>query len=309
MKQFKIIREPVDIIVIVYQLFIIVLMIFNFTKFDNSLKQLTIHCLVIGFIFLVRYYPKQNLFSLFLNVWLPYLCIPINFSQLPELIPALRPSDLDQILIQIDFALFGVHPTVWLEKLYNPFVAEILVYIYVSFYFLPIILIHRLNHQGKLEEVVFFKFVFFTGFYLSYIGYFLVPAIGPRFTLDHLQSFSIYGIFIAEMIQSTLNTLEQVNRDAFPSGHTMMTVLCLIYAWKYDRPLGKVYIPITIGMLISTVYLRYHYVIDLIAGFVFLGILFLFVKPLFRFISSRLKNQWYINSHRATDILQDSNQQ
>ena len=34
-------------------------------------------------------------------------------------------------------------------------------------------------------------------FYLSYIGYLLVPAVGPRFTLDHLQTVSLQaGPFI-----------------------------------------------------------------------------------------------------------------
>ena len=67
-------------------------------------------------------------------------------------------------------------------------------------------------------------------------------------------------------IQSVLNHLENIQRDAFPSGHTAITVLTLYYAFKYNKSYAYILIPITILMVISTVYLRYHYVIDVIAG-------------------------------------------
>ncbi|MCB0280402.1 MAG: phosphatase PAP2 family protein [Calditrichaeota bacterium] len=305
MRRFFQFKEPIDPVVIAYQVIVIVLIFIFYQQIDHAIKQLLIHFGVIAFIFIVRWYSRPNLFSLFLNVWLPYLCIPINFSQLPDLIPSIQTIDYDYLLIQFDHFLFNGHPTVWLEQFYHPVFAELLVYIYISFYFLPIILIHRLNNRGKIEEAVYFKFIFFTGFYLSYLGYFSLPAIGPRFTLQQFQSFPIYGIWFTETIQHALNTLEQINRDAFPSGHTMMTTLCAIYAWKYDRFLGKIYILLTVGMIIATVYLRYHYVIDVIAGLLFIGILYLFAPKLYRFIAGRLTNRWFLGSHKATDILID----
>jgi membrane-associated phospholipid phosphatase len=58
----------------------------------------------------------------------------------------------------------------------------------------------------------------------------------------------------------------EASRAAFPSLHTGVSLLVLCYAWKYVRwyvlPLGLV----VVGLLISTVYLRHHYVVDLLAG-------------------------------------------
>ncbi|MDP3048011.1 MAG: phosphatase PAP2 family protein, partial [Thermodesulfovibrionales bacterium] len=76
------------------------------------------------------------------------------------------------------------------------------------------------------------------------------------------------GFFIAEPMQNLLNRLEGIKRDAIPSGHTgvALTVLCLAY--NYKRTLFRIYLPVVILLLFSTVYCRYHYVVDVIAGVV-----------------------------------------
>ena len=59
-------------------------------------------------------------------------------------------------------------------------------------------------------------------------------------------------------------------RDVFPSGHTMMT-LVLIYLSTRFRAKVRLFIYVIGSLLIvATVYQRYHYVIDLIAGAAFM---------------------------------------
>jgi hypothetical protein len=50
------------------------------------------------------------------------------------------------------------------------------------FYFLPIILGIALLRKRKIVETDFAIFTVIYGFFPSYIGYFALPAIGPRFT-------------------------------------------------------------------------------------------------------------------------------
>jgi membrane-associated phospholipid phosphatase len=104
------------------------------------------------------------------------------------------------------------------------------------------------------------------GFYLSFLGYFLFPAIGPRFTLTHLQTVDLHGIFSADTIRDTLNFLERFKQDAFPSGHTAVVLLVLFYAWQFVRGLFWVFLPVVVALIFSTVYLRYHYMVDVLAG-------------------------------------------
>ncbi len=49
-----------------------------------------------------------------------------------------------------------------------------------------------------------------------------------------------------------------------PSGHTQMVLMVLFLARRYEKVLFYVFLPIICGLILSTVYLRYHYVIDLI---------------------------------------------
>jgi membrane-associated phospholipid phosphatase len=42
--------------------------------------------------------------------------------------------------------------------------------------------------------------------------------------------------------------------------------MVLYLAGRYKRVLFYLFFPLIVGLIVSTVYLRYHYVIDLIAG-------------------------------------------
>ncbi len=195
-------------------------------------------------------------------------------------------TTFDARLIAVDHAIFGVNPTVWLERLINPLLTGLLQFAYISYYFIPlslgVVLIAR-GRFGEFEEVLFGILLCF---YLSYVGYLLVPAIGPRFTLSHLQTADLQVSPFIGKIQDTLNALEKNKTDAFPSGHTAVSLMSLYYAWKErEKKLFAVLIPVVTGLIISTVYLRYHYVIDVIAGIALTGLTIALAPGLRRLLS------------------------
>jgi membrane-associated phospholipid phosphatase len=69
-----------------------------------------------------------------------------------------------------------------------------------------------------------------------------------------------------QLIRRMLDRAEGVTRDCFPSGHTELTMLVLYCAWRFERRAFWIMVPPACVLVISTVYLRYHYVIDVIAG-------------------------------------------
>jgi len=214
------------------------------------------------------------------------ISLPIIFNSLGALIAGIHPTTFDTQLIAIDYAIFGVHPTVWLERLINPLLTGLLQIAYISYYFIPLLLGVVLIVKGRYGEFEEALFGLLLCFYLSYIGYLLVPAIGPRFTLSHLQTGGLQGSPFVETIQDTLNVLEKNKTDAFPSGHTAVSLMCLYYAWKeQEKKLFAVLIPLVTGLLISTVYLRYHYVIDVIAGIALTGLTIALAPGLRRLLS------------------------
>jgi membrane-associated phospholipid phosphatase len=275
--------KAVDFIIISFQIIILCILFTNSNKIENNGTLVFIHFCLLAFLLSTRcLFESENRFFRFLNLWVPYIIVPLNFSQLPHIIPAIYIEDIDGLLIHLDYSIFGAHPTVLMEKIHWPIFTEFLQLVYTTFYFLPVVLIYRLNKRAEYEKIFHFQFVFFLGFYLSYIGYLFFPSIGPRFTLQHYQTFPLEGIFLSNYIQNALNNLEQINRDAFPSGHTLMTILSMIYVIKYDIKLMKPYVFITIFMIISTVYLRYHYVVDVLGGILFVLLTIVLAKFIYK---------------------------
>jgi membrane-associated phospholipid phosphatase len=171
-----------------------------------------------------------------------------------------------------------------LEQYSNPVLVEYLQIVYGTFYFLPLILVLILCKRKEHDNVNFFIYIIVLGFYISYITYFIVPAIGPRFTLDHLQRSPVTGLWLTQFIIDTLNFLENIQRDAFPSGHTEMTILTMIYAWRFSKKYFSVLMIIGTSMIFSTVFLRYHYVIDVIAGALLASVVYIIAEPLYQIL-------------------------
>jgi len=198
----------------------------------------------------------------------PILFVFLIYQSLGDLIPSLH-SDIDPWLIRIDFSLFGVHPTLWMERWTVPWLTDIMSIAYVSYYFLPVILIVLLYLQQRTADLELSLFVLIFGYYVSFVSYILFPAIGPRFTLSHLQVVPLDGSFLTDFIRDTLNTLEHNKRDCMPSGHTQIVLMVLCLTRRYERLLFYLFFPIICGLILSTIYLRYHYIVDVFAGGVF----------------------------------------
>jgi membrane-associated phospholipid phosphatase len=220
----------------------------------------------------------------FMHFWYPLVLVPLTYKELEYLIPRIHPRDFDRQLAAIDYRMFGVHPTVWLERITNPLLTEILQLSYTTYYFLPLVLGIVLWRNRWFEQFQFALFVLALGFYLSYLGYISVPAIGPRF-LDEVvkqQTKPLNGLLLFEPIHATLNKLEGITRDCFPSGHTVVALLVLYCARRFHlRSFGWM-LPLVSALIFSTVYLRYHYVIDVIAGALLAAVIIAVAEPLYR---------------------------
>ncbi|HKB70432.1 MAG TPA: phosphatase PAP2 family protein [Thermoanaerobaculia bacterium] len=195
----------------------------------------------------------------------PMAIIPLLYESLGVLIPALRGESRDAWLVAADRAIFHADPTVWLERFVWPPLTDLLLLAYSTYYFFPIVVGVAL---WKKDRALARKFIFclsFT-FYLSYAGYFVIPAQGPRVALAAEQSVALEVTPVSRTISRKLNELEHTKDDAFPSGHTMVTVFCLLVAYRETRKVFRAWLPIALLLIVSTIYCRFHYVVDVIAG-------------------------------------------
>ena len=187
----------------------------------------------------------------------------------------------DDWLMWIDHSVFGVDPTVWLSRVATPWLTESAQIAYASFYALVIAVGVELYARRKYAEFNLYVFACAFGFLVSYAGYLLVPAVGPRFTLHDfaLLDHDLPGVLLTPSLRSFVNAgglvpsgassqvaIALSNRDLFPSGHTMMTIIAVYWSWRFRLHLRWVLSPVGAILVFATVYLRYHYVIDVAAG-------------------------------------------
>lgn len=214
----------------------------------------------------------------FIANWYAIPLIFLTFKEMYLMVHPINPHDLDYILIKLDRIVFGTDPTAILDKLATPGLTEFLQICYSSFYILWLILgIDLLRHRNH-EGFLFFLFLLMYGFYSSYVGYLIVPAIGPRFTLYDFAKLNkeLPGLYLTRILRDIINSGESITnvakaaslaqRDCFPSGHTEMTLITIATAIRYRTKSAMVIIPLGVGLIFATVYMRYHYGVDVIAG-------------------------------------------
>jgi membrane-associated phospholipid phosphatase len=217
--------------------------------------------------------------------WYPLLYVSICYREMSILIPAIRRGDADLWLAHLDYAFWRSNPTVWLERIANRPLTEFLQIVYSLFIpaVISVAVIFWLRRQ--YASFRYYAFLIATGFLASYIGYFIVPARGPRFILRDLQHAPLQGLWLFGLLQSTLDRLESAAYDCFPSGHTELAIL----AWWGSRQLSSrvtnLYLAYALFIMFSTVYLRYHYTMDILAGAFLALILIVSMPALYRKLS------------------------
>ena len=289
--------NPGDIIVIAYLAIIALLIILFSHRIEHWALLCAAHLVVAALVTVlaklgspprVAASPRLRVFFL-LRGWYPLLLIGLTYKELTYLIPRIHPRDFDAALAAIDYRMFGVNPTVWIERFTWPPLTEVFQLTYSTYYLLPVILGLVLWRKKRFDSFFFFVFVLMFGFYLSYLGYISVPAIGPRFlsSIVEAQTKPLTGIWLFLTVRQMLDRAEGITRDCFPSGHTELTLLVLFYAYKLHRRSFWFFLPFGIGIILSTVYLRYHYVIDLVAGSLLAVVVVVVAKPLFGALGGR----------------------
>jgi membrane-associated phospholipid phosphatase len=255
-----------------------------------SALNLILICLIV---FIVRKYESKtdleneqlnNSFSFIklIRFWYAVLLILVCFKEVYLIIHLSHIPDIDILLIKIDHDIFGVNPTQWIYRFANPLLTEILEIVYFLYYLVIIAYGLELYLWRRFEEFKYATFIILVGFFLCYVVYMIFPAAGPRFYLHNFESINteLPGVLVTGWLREILNVGESipadvpnpqdyVQRDAMPSAHAVIAVLLAYLSHKIKSHSFYFYLPYCILMIIATIYLRYHYVIDIIAGLLF----------------------------------------
>jgi membrane-associated phospholipid phosphatase len=208
----------------------------------------------------------------------------------------------DDTLIAADRWLFGTDPTVWLQRLAWPPLTDVLQLAYALFYVMFLAVGAELYRRESETRFRDFVFLLGFGFYLSYLGYLGWPSIGPRFTLHDYNAIEreLPGVWLTAWLRPFIDQgglvpsglsgaalLRAAPTDAFPSGHTMMTVVGIVWSWRQRLATRWLVASIGILLIVATVYLRYHYVVDVLAGAALAGVCLVVGPVVHRWIAGR----------------------
>ena len=252
-------------------------------------------------------YGRLKVLALTAAMWAVYRMAPCRFTLLCRvgvqmaLLPWWYPDtyELNRILPNLDhlFAgyeqlLFTCQPALlFSETINNPVFAELMHLGYASYF--PLIAIVTLFYFfWRYTEFNRAVFVILASFFLYYVIFIFLPVTGPQYYyaavgLDdiaqgifpnlhdyfatHDEALPMPGNsngFFYQCVASAHETGERPTA-AFPSSHVGITTILLFLAWRTkNRLLFYCIIPFYVLMCLATVYIRAHYAIDVIGGWV-----------------------------------------
>jgi len=173
-----------------------------------------------------------------------------------------------QFLVNADKAIFGVHPTVWIERFYTPWLDEVMALCFSGYYlFMPIVAL-PLFFRGRREETLAAFSIAAFAYFTNYLFFYIFPALSPRMIpwMEAMNTKEYSGYLFASITRIIQGEKGVLHGGVFPSSHISGSLAWSLAALRYNRRLGVIIIPVVLGIAFSTVYLRYHHAVDPIAG-------------------------------------------
>ncbi|HYJ31926.1 MAG TPA: phosphatase PAP2 family protein [Candidatus Binatia bacterium] len=200
---------------------------------------------------------------------LPFLFCGSIYASLHDLIRFYGFPDITRALYRGDVALFGVEPTVWAQQFTVPFWTDFLTVCYWLFYVTPPLLGLLLYRKKMRPEFRATLLSIVLCLYLGYIGYVVFPASAPRFLIAAQLGPPLHGLLpILDQSRAATKAIPLTAHGAFPSLHCAVALLATLLAWRHLRWFFPIQLVLATGLIIGTVYLRHHWVVDILAGFV-----------------------------------------
>jgi membrane-associated phospholipid phosphatase len=205
--------------------------------------------------------------------WAPLALIISGYAWMGAVMDLKPVQGADQKLIEIDRMIFGGHdPVIALQAIINRPLSEWLSFAYAFFAPLYPITLGALTVAAGRQAFRQTAFALGLGLVLAYVSYGLMPAKGPVF----VQEFTVpLGVEWTQGIKAALMDETRITWDCFPSMHTTATLVMGAGLYRHARKAFFVLLPIIASIPFACVYLRYHYVIDVLVAFPYAALLVL----------------------------------
>ena len=242
---------------------------------------------VFAFIFslVIKNKISNNFFQLLQNI-LVFALMTFLYKETATLNTLIFPK-IDEFLSNLDQNIFKFQPSIEFSKHFNSlFFSELFYFGYFCYYLLPLVvfgILYKFLPQ-KIEE---FGFILITSFLLYYFIFIIIPAEGPQFYFtfpdNYIEAQGIFGNAI-KLIQKN----GEAPTAAFPSSHVGISWIVIFWLYQNFRKSVKYFLPFVILLMFSTVYIKAHYFVDVVAGFLTAPIVFFLTFKFYKFLNQKL---------------------
>ncbi len=282
--------HPLDYAILTYLIILSILIVIFHNNLAHWQRYLGIHIVVIRVI--IGIIRAESYFSggvlTFLRTFYPLLGYGFAWKELDSLFNLIFPFYGTEIIIKGDMLLFGAHPIIMVEKIFTPWLTETMNFFYlIYFLFIPVpaLWLYFSSRRGETLDFLFCVYFAYLSVYLFSIFF---PVEGAWIALKDLYTMEPKGglfLHLTQLVQQN----GSVRGGAFPSVHVTGCVAAALATFRYNRKMGWVMIFLSPGIILSTVYCRYHHGLDALGGIIWGLTAYL--------VSKRLLKKW-INSRR-----------
>ncbi len=209
----------------------------------------------------------------FFRAWDMCLYVPALFFMSCALVHRVHPVDYDDRLMEIDRAIGGIAVLRWMGRIERPSLTLLAKAAWIAYYFIALIPGVALYLRPRRQDFEEAKAVFMLGWLLTFAGYFLVPAEGPGYRQAEVGVAQPAWDPAVSRVKELIYALEGDARDTFPSGHAVIAALVIFICVRNGAwAAAAAGIPLSLLVAASTLYLRYHYLVDVLAGILLAGL-------------------------------------
>jgi len=197
--------------------------------------------------------------------WHALLLFPFLFKEVELLAPVLGDWRLTAAIPAWESALFAGQPSLYLsERLAFVPLSEYLHFCYLSYVIVIPSLAAYWYVSGRLAAFGELLLLLSTVLLASYLFFLLLPVDSPYYLSQRLGP-PLSGHFFFDLAHQ-VSARGGARGGAFPSAHVSGAVVVSLVAWRHQRRLAYLLVPFTVSVMIATVYGRFHYVLDTLAG-------------------------------------------
>lgn len=222
--------------------------------------------------------------------------VQVSYFFLKQILPLVNTRTLDQKLYAFDLNVFHVEPAMAWDKFVNPATSEWFSFFYFGYFLLMALHVVPLLFFDRRKQLVGeFTFGMLVLFSMGHTLYMVVPGYGPyRAMADSFHNTFAPGTW-HNLVMNAVHSGGAL-MDIFPSLHTGAPTLIAFFSFRNRDKLAFKYTwPVvtfcTANIIVATMFLRWHYLVDVVAGFSLAITIVLISRPVTRWELARRKRE------------------